>query len=61
MKKNRVSARARPAQQDLFAEATRPLAIPPAMLEEVRSAIAELLLEAVRTSGKEVAGEPEGH
>lgn len=61
MKKNRVSARAKPAQQDLFAEARTPLAILPETLEEVRSAIAELLLDAVRTSGKEAAGESQDH
>lgn len=61
MKNNHVKVRTKAVQQDLFAEAPAPPAIAVATLEEIRSALAELLVDAMRANGKEQAGESQDH
>jgi hypothetical protein len=61
MKNTDAKPQPRAAQQDLFVETPAPPAIPAAALEEIRSAMAELLLDAMRASGKERASESEDH
>ncbi len=52
MKNNQVKVRTKAVQQDLFAEAPAPPAIAVATLEEIRSALAELQVSAMRANGK---------
>jgi hypothetical protein len=59
--KNYTKARERAAQQNLFVEMPAPPAIAVATLEEIRGALAELLLDAIRADGKELAGESKDH
>jgi hypothetical protein len=59
--RNKAKARIRPAQQDLFVEVPAPPAIAIVTLAEIRSALAELLLDAMRANRKERSGESEDH
>ena len=59
--KNHAKARGRAAQQNLFVETPALPAIAVATLEEIRGALAELLLDAIRAHGKELAGESKDH
>jgi hypothetical protein len=61
MKNTHTKVQARAAQQDLFVEAPAPPAIAAAAFEEIRSALAELLLDAMRANGKERASESQDH
>lgn len=58
MKNTHTKARARAAQQDLFEEVTPPV-LPTGALDEMLNALAELLLDAIRASGKEEASDSE--
>jgi len=61
MKSRHAEPRVRAVQQDLFVETPEPPKIGVSAFEEIRSALAELLLDAMWADRKEYDGESHDH